>query len=373
MIIRNGYVFTEDGTFEQKDLYIEGTKIVSSKEEVMDPKIIDAKGKKIIPGVVDVHSHGANGCDFGDAKKAHLEKILEYERSHGITSYCPTSMTVSKEELLQIFATVKEIRPSKKLAKIAGIHMEGPFVSPAKKGAQNEKHIMPATRSFFEECNEAAGGKIRILTLAPEEAGNLEFIKEMAGEVNISLGHTATDYETAREAFAAGANHVTHLYNAMNPFGHRNPGLVGAAAENDSHCMVELISDGMHVDPAVVRATFRMIGADKMVLISDSLSATGLEDGLYELGGQPVYVKDGKATLKDGTIAGSTTNLFDCARKAMSFGIPEKDVLFAVTRNPAKSIGMYEEIGSLTPGKAADFLIVGAGYELEAVCVDGSF
>jgi N-acetylglucosamine-6-phosphate deacetylase len=372
MIIKNGYVFTEEGKFEQKDLYIEGTKFVADEAQISDRSVYDACGCKILPGLVDVHSHGAAGCDFGDANAKHLEKILAYEKAHGITSYCPTSMTVSKEELLSIFPTVLEAKQDKEHAKIAGIHMEGPFVSAAKKGAQNEKHIKKASVSFFEECNQAAGGRIKVLTMAPEEEGAMEFIREMHNKVNISLGHTCTDYETAKEAFGAGANHVTHLFNAMNPIGHRAPGLIGAAVDDD-RCMVEIISDGMHIHPAVVKMMFKAIGAERMVLISDSLSATGLEDGMYELGGQPVIVKDGKATLEDGTIAGSTTNLYDCMCRAMSFGVPEADAIFAATRNPARSIGIYDKTGSLVPGKAADLLIVDQDYQLKDVCINGEF
>lgn len=372
MIIKNGCVFTENGTFEQKDLYIQGDTICASIEEVTDTEVIDAKGCKIIPGLVDVHSHGAAGCDFGDANKEHLEKILSYEKAHGITSYCPTSMTVSKEELLNIFPTVTQVNRTKDMAKIAGIHMEGPFVAPAKKGAQNEKYIKKASVEFFEECNQAANGKIKVITLAPEEEGAMEFIRAMHDKVNISLGHTCTDYETAKKAFSEGANHVTHLFNAMNPIGHRAPGLIGAAVE-DNKCMVEIISDGMHIHPAVVCMMFKAIGPQRMVLISDSLSATGLEDGMYELGGQPVIVKDKKATLKDGTIAGSTTNLYDCMCRAISFGVPEEEAILAATRNPAKSIGIYHEVGSLVPGKKADFLIVDGTYRLKKVCIDGVF
>lgn len=370
MIIKNGYVFSEDGTFEKRDLYINGSEIVSSKEEVEDDKIVDAQGCKIIPGLIDVHSHGASGCDFGDADAEHLKQILAYEKAHGITSYCPTSMTVSKNELIKIFSTIKDIKPSKNLAKIAGIHMEGPFVASAKKGAQNEKHIVKANVEFFEECNRAANGKIKVITLAPEEDGAMDFIRKMHDEVHISLGHTCADYEISKEAFAAGADHVTHVFNAMNPLAHRNPGLIGAAVTED-HCMIEIISDGMHIHPAVVKLMFQAVGSKRMVLISDSLSATGLSDGTYELGGQAVYVKDGKATLEDGTIAGSTTNLFDCMCRAMSFGISESDAIFAATRNAARSIGIYEQVGSLVPGKAADLLIVDNDYTLKSVCING--
>ncbi len=370
MIIKNGLVFTDRGRFECKDLYVEDGRFVATKAEVSDQTEVDATGCKVIPGMVDVHSHGAAGYDFGDATPEGLEAILTYERAHGITSYCPTSMTVSKEELCTIFSTIFQIDQNKKLAKIAGIHMEGPFIAPAKKGAQNEIHIKPADKAFFEECQEAAGGMIKVITMAPEEGANMEFVREMKDQVHISLGHTCTNYQTAKEAFAAGADHVTHCFNAMQPLNHREPGLVGAAMEDD-HAMIEIICDGVHIHPAMIKMMFDHVGPERMVLISDSLSATGVADGMYEFGGQPFIVKDGKGTLLDGTIAGSTTNLFECMKKAMEFGVPEEWAILAATRNPAQSIGVYDEVGSIAPGKAADFLIVSENYELKEVFVDG--
>ena len=194
----------------------------------------------------------------------------------------------------------------------------------------------------------------------------MEFIDEVKNETCVSLGHTAADYETSLAAMKRGAHHVTHLYNAMQPFGHRDPGLIGAAFD-DPECMVELISDGIHIHPSVVRATFKMFGPERVVLISDSMRATGMENGTYELGGQEVTVKDGKATLANGTIAGSATNLYDCMCKAISFGIPVEEAVFAATRNPARSIGIYDEVGSLSVGKEADILLVNKNMELVKV------
>lgn len=370
MIIKNGMVFTEDGKFERKDLYVDGDKFVASLDEVRDEVVVDAQGRIILPGLVDVHSHGAAGNDFCDADPEKLKGILAYEKSYGITSYCPTSMTLGKERLKEIFATVTKIEPSKDLAHLIGINMEGPFISEAKKGAQNKKYIAGPDAAFFRECNEVSQNKIKLVTLAPEEAGSEEFIKEVCDEVSISVGHTMANYEEAKKAFDLGADHVTHLYNAMPPFLHRDPGVVGAAADS-SHCMVELISDGLHVHPGVVRTTFRIFGPERVILISDSMRATGLPDGSYEFGGQTVYVKDKKAKLEDGTIAGSTTNLYDCMCRAISFGIPKEQAILAATRNPAKSIGVYDQVGSLTPGKSADFLIVDEEFQLEKVCVSG--
>ena len=207
---------------------------------------------------------------------------------------------------------------------------------------------------------------VKLVTLAPNVEGAMEFIDEVHDEVCISLGHTAADYDTAVEAMRRGAHHVTHLYNAMQPLAHREPGLIGAARD-DEQCMAEMICDGIHIHPSVIRATFKMFGPERIVLISDSMMATGMENGTYQLGGQEVTMKDCKATLKDGTIAGSATNLYDCMRKVVSFGVPMSEAIFAATRNPAKSIGIYDEVGSLSVGKEADILLVTNDLELKEV------
>lgn len=356
MIIKNGSVFGEDGKYTVRDIYIENHKIVASREEVTDTTEIDAAGKKVIPGLVDIHSHGAYGHDFSDGDAEGLEIILKYQRRHGITSYCPTSMTLPKEQLLSIFSTAVEAEGKEGCASVAGINMEGPFIDKKKKGAHVEEYIVKPDVDFFRECNDRCNHLIRLVTLAPTAEGALEFIDQLKDEVCISLGHTSANYEEASEAIRRGAHHVTHLYNAMQPLSHREPGLIGAALD-DENCVVELISDGIHIHPAVVRATFQMFGPERVALISDSMMATGMENGTYELGGQRVTVKDQKAVLDNGTIAGSATNLFDCMRKAISFGVPEAEAIFAATRNPAASIGIYDKTGSVAVGKEADLLI----------------
>lgn len=356
MIIRNGRVFQEDGTYLVEDVYIEDGRIVESEEQVTDNVVIDAGGLKVLPGMVDVHSHGAKGHDFSDADAQGLRKILQYEKASGVTTWCPTSMTLPKEQLLKIFQTVLEVETDETCAHIGGINMEGPFIDPQKKGAHVEANIAKPTVEFFRDCSEACNGMIRLVTLAPNVEGALEFIDALREEVCISLGHTTADYDCASEAMSRGALHVTHLFNAMQPMGHRDPGLAGAAA--DCHgCMAELIGDGIHIHPAMVRNTFRLFGPERVVLISDSMMAAGMENGTYELGGQKVTMKDRKATLADGTIAGSATNLYDCMRSVVSMGVPEGEAILAATRNPAKSIGIYEETGSLTPGKRADIVL----------------
>lgn len=356
MIIKNGMVFQEDGTYAQKDLYVEKGMIVASKEELTDLTEVDAAGLKVLPGFIDVHSHGAKGHDFSDADVDGLKKILQYQKSQGVTSYCPTSMTLPKEQLLKIFKTAVDVELDDTCAHLAGINMEGPFISPGKKGAHVEGYIVRPDAGFFRECNAACGNLIKLVTLSPEVDGAEEFIRECKDEVSISLGHTTAGYDCAKAAIDAGAHHVTHLFNAMPPYGHREPGLIGAAADC-SECMVELIGDGIHIHPSVVRNTFRLFGKERVVLVSDSMMAAGMENGTYELGGQEVTMKDRKATLANGTIAGSATNLMECVRTVIGMGVPEDEAIFAATRNPAKSIGIYDVAGSLTPGKQADIVL----------------
>lgn len=365
MIIKGGKVFQEDGSFLEQALYINDHRLVDKAEYQDDGKIIDAEGMLVLPGLVDIHSHGAAGEDFSDGNPEGLKKILQYEKRCGITSYCPTSMTFPKERLRQIFASIKGAQTEEE-AKVVGINMEGPFLDPAKKGAHVEEWITAPDAAFVRELNQDVDGLVRLVTLAPNMDGAEEFIKEMHEEVCISLGHTAADYDCASRAMKLGAHHVTHLYNAMQPFGHRAPGLIGAAMD-DPECMVELICDGYHIHPSAIRAAFRLFGPERVILISDSMRATGMENGTYELGGQEVTVKDRKAVLKDGTLAGSATNLYGCMCKAIEFGIPLEQAIMAATANPARSIGIFDRVGSIRIGKQADLLLVSENLELKRV------
>ena len=365
MIIKGGKVFQEDGSFLEQALYINDHRLVDKAEYQDDGKVIDAEGLLVLPGLVDIHSHGAAGEDFSDGNPEGLKKILQYEKRCGITSYCPTSMTFPKERLRQIFASIKGAQ-TEDGATVVGINMEGPFLDPAKKGAHVEEWIAAPDAAFVRELNQEVDGLVRLVTLAPNMEGAEEFIKEMHEEVCISLGHTAADYDCASRAMKLGAHHVTHLYNAMQPFGHRAPGLIGAAMD-DPECMVELICDGYHIHPSAIRAAFRMFGPERVILISDSMRATGMENGTYELGGQEVTVKDRKAVLKDGTLAGSATNLYGCMCKAVEFGIPLEQAIMAATANPARSIGIFDRVGSIRIGKQADLLLVSENLELKRV------
>ena len=361
MIIKNASVYTEDGRFLPKDIYIEGNAFVNSEDELSDRTQVDASGCYAIPGLTDIHFHGCMGYDFCDGTIEAIRAMASYEASVGVTSIVPATMTLGEETLFGICETARkyvETENQEGRARLRGINMEGPFVALGKKGAQNGDYVRKPDLAMFDRLNEASGHMVKLLAIAPEEEGAMEFIGKKHGEVVLSLAHTATDYDTAVRAFEMGASHVTHLYNAMNPYTHRAPGLVGAAADTQK-AEVELICDGVHIHPAAVRTTFRIFGDDRIILISDSMMATGLEDGDYSLGGQAVKVVGNLATLKAGTIAGSATNLMDCMRTAvLKMGIPLESAVKCAAVNPAKSVGIYELCGSITPGKLANVVLL---------------
>ncbi len=361
MIIRNASVYTEDGRFLYKNIFIEGDCFVDSEEKVTDRTELDGTGCIAIPGLTDIHFHGCMGHDFCDGTREAIDTMAAYEASVGVTNIVPATMTLGEETLLNICKTARAYREEgiqDKRARLCGINMEGPFVSPSKKGAQNGDYIRKPDIAMYDRCNEASGHMVKLIAIAPETEGAMEFIEEKHKEVVISLAHTAADYDTAIQAFEKGASHVTHLYNAMNPYTHRAPGLVGAAADTRK-AEVELICDGVHIHPAAVRTTFKIFGDERIILISDSMMATGLEDGDYSLGGQAVKVVGNLATLQDGTIAGSATNLMDCLRTAvLKMGIPLEAAVKCAAVNPAKSVGIYDQHGSITPGKAADVVLL---------------
>lgn len=376
MIIKNASVYTEDEVFLSKDIFIEGDCFTDCMEKVTDRTVIDGTGCVAIPGLTDIHFHGCVGYDFCDGTIEAIDAMAAYEASVGVANIVPATMTLSEEELLDICKAAKAYQEKdikKGRARLCGINMEGPFIAPGKKGAQNGNYIREPDIAMFDKLNEASGHMVKLLAIAPELPGAMEFIEEKHREVVISLAHTAADYDTAIQAFAKGAGHVTHLYNAMNPYTHRAPGLIGAAADTKK-AEVELICDGVHIHPAAVRTTFKIFGDDRIIFISDSMMATGLEDGDYTLGGQAVKVVGNLATLKDGTIAGSSTNLMDCLRTAvLKMGIPLETAVKCAAVNPAKSVGIYENYGSITPGKKASVVLLRKdNLNLQQVILEGN-
>ena len=453
--IINGNTFLEDGHFAMADVYVQnGTilKITVHEEkgdgtvcdeysEVSDAysvvrdecsdinvddnefTVIDAEGMYVIPGLVDIHTHGAVGCDFSNGNKEELVRIAEYERSVGVTSFLPTSMSLPESQLKKAFINALEVRNgfdnfeytnasmNHKPAYIAGINMEGPFINPDKAGAQNREYICEPDVKMFMRLMESCGNLIKLVTIAPEINGGDEFISELCGTVNISLGHSDADYVVAGKAFTNGANHVTHLYNAMRGLAHREPGLIGAACERialDGTALVgtslegtalegtalegatlegtalvetaiggitcenkgvfaEIICDLVHVHPAAIKAAFKLFGEKHLVFISDSMEATGMPDGEYSLGGQKVYKNGNLATLEDDTLAGSVSNLYECMINAIKIGIPMESAIRCATINPAVSIGMEAEIGCIKKGARADILILDENLQIRQI------
>lgn len=377
MVIRGGMVFEQAGAFTEKDIYIDGERItaVEAVQNVKnDTNVINAEGCYVIPGLIDLHFHGCVGYDFCDGTQEAIKAMAEYELQNGITSINPATMTLGEEELLAIArnAAAYQRAGHTEGAELVGINMEGPFISLEKKGAQNPKYIHRPDAEMFARIQKAAEGMIRICVVAPEQEGTMEFIDACRDQVVVSVAHTTADYDTAREAFARGARQVTHLYNAMPAFSHRAPGVIGAAYDSD--CMAELICDGIHVHPSVIRATFQMFGDERIILISDSMMATGMPDGAYSLGGLAVTVKGNLATLtEDGTIAGSATNLMDCLRYAVRIAqIPLASAVRCAAVNPAKALGLFADRGSLDVGKYADIVILDQELQIRQIIKRGT-
>lgn len=369
MIIKNVKVYTEDNQFQVGDISIKDGLITDNK--LTDDTIIDGTGLYAIPGLTDVHFHGCVGYDFCDGNHDATRAIALYQASHGVTTICPATMTLPEETLSNICEAASTYN-NEEGAILCGINMEGPYVSLEKKGAQNPAYIRKPDLELYRRLQEKSGNLIKLVAIAPEEEGAMELISELSNEVTLSIAHTTADYDKAKEALDRGANHITHLYNAMPAFSHRAPGVIGAACDNPT-CNVEIICDGVHLHPSVVRTTLKMFGEDRVVFISDSMMATGMEDGEYSLGGQAVKVVGNKATLvADGAIAGSATNLMDCMKNAVkNMGIPLETAVQCAAVNSAKSIGIYDQYGSITPGKVANIVLLDEDLNIKTVVLKG--
>ena len=360
MKITGASVFGEDRKFHEKDLYVKDELITDSATE--GEEVIDASGCVAIPGLIDIHFHGAMGEDVCDGNAEAFEKIAAYEVSRGVTAICPATLTLPVDDLQHVLSLGAEFaaKGNSKLSDLVGFNMEGPFISPVKKGAQNAEFIRKCDPGIVDEFYEASKGLLKIIGLAPEENPEFEkYIEAVSDKVVVSLAHTNSDYDTAMKAFKAGACHAVHLYNAMTGMSHREPGVVGAVFDS-KHVTAELICDGIHIHPAAVRATFEMMGPERMILISDSMRSTGMPDGEYDLGGLAAIKKGREVRLKEGgAIAGSGTDLMDCLRTVvLDMGLPLEIAVAAATINPARRIGISDKYGSLEPGRLADIVLL---------------
>ena len=316
---------------------------------------IDLGGLEVIPGLIDIHTHGCAGYDTMDGDR--LCEMSQVLAKCGVTSWLPTTMTEGIDDIRRV---VNADIPKTDGAEVIGFHMEGPYISPKYKGAQNEKYIKAPDIAEFESLKN-----IKMVTIAPELAGSAEFIRKCGAVV--SLGHTDADYACALGAIENGAKCLTHTFNAMPPLKHREPGPIGAAIDGDAY--VQVICDGLHIHKSVIKLLYRTFGADRMILISDAMRAAGMPDGEYEFGGQRITVRDGVARTEDGAIAGSTSNLMQCVKKAIEFGIPKSDSIRMATETPAALMGLNK--GKVAVGYDADFIAVDEDLNVKRVIVGG--
>lgn len=373
MLLKNAKIFNEDFELVKQNITITGEKIAAIDETACADEVLDLAGYTVLPGLIDMHIHGCAGRDTGEATPDALEAMSQCLVRRGVTSFCPTSMTLSAEELGKIFANVAACKQTVGGAYIHGVNMEGPYIAMSKKGAQNGAYVRNPDKEEFLRLYNDCGGVIKVVDIAPECDGAEEFVKEVQPICPVSIAHTAAGYDEACAAIEWGVRHVTHLYNAQSGLTHRSPGVVGAVFDKTREYGVraELICDGFHIHPAALRIAFAQLGEDNSVIISDSMCAAGHVDGEYDLGGQTVYVKDGKALLADGTIAASTSNVYEELKNVISFGIPLKQAVKSATINPARAIRVDNETGSIAVGKNADLLVVDDDFNIVLVIVKG--
>ena len=370
--IKNGKIIMEYGILENAVLSFDSKicGITDEKDIPANAEVIDANGGYVSPGLIDIHIHGYLGEDTSDGKADGIFKMANGVMKNGVTSFCPTTMTVSMDEINTALNAVRSLKEKSKTwegSEILGVNLEGPFINPNKKGAQAETHIKKPDAKFILDNSDI----ICLATMAPEMEGGYEAIKEIRekSDVVVSIGHTDATFEEAMQGIDAGATHITHLFNAQTPLHHRNPGVVGAALQTD--VTAELIADTFHVHKGIFELLAQVKG-DNLVLITDCTRAGGMPDGEYTLGGQPIFVNGVKCLLEDGTIAGSVLKLNDAVKNFRdNTDLPFWKVVALASLSPARAIGVDDRKGSLDTGKDADIIITDSDFNIVKTIIGG--
>ncbi|AGX06193.1 N-acetylglucosamine-6-phosphate deacetylase [Bacillus sp. NRRL B-14911] len=371
LLLKNSRVLTEDGIIDKGYILVEDGRIKSfgPAEELggqsADKTIELDAGATLAPGFIDLHIHGAGGADTMDSTPEALQTIARTLPAEGTTSFLATTITQERSLIEKALANAAAYKPEGFEAEMLGIHLEGPFINEKRKGAQPLEHILKSDVELFKAWQEKSGQLIRLVTLAPELEGGKELVRHLAETgVIASIGHSDADYEEVREAVEAGATHVTHLFNGMKGLHHREPGTAGAALLF-KELIVEMIADGVHVRPEMIKLALNSKGMDGMVLITDSMRAKCLKNGTYDLGGQDVTVKDGMALLEDGTLAGSILRMKDSVKNMTKFAdITLAEAVKLASENPAKQLKVFDRKGSIAEGKDADLTVLNENMDI---------
>jgi len=364
--IINAKLIVDDRIVEGKYLLFEKSIIaISDTMPRGDIEIVDAQGAYVSPGFIDIHIHGSGGADVMDATPEALETISDTLLQTGTTAYLATTMTMSQTTITKALKNVKMTSNRLEGAKILGIHMEGPFLNPEKHGAQDQRYIKEPDFSLIEPYIE----QIRMITIAPEMPGAEKFIRSLSQHyphIVLSIGHSDASFEQSMESFGWGISHATHLFNAMNPYHHRKPGIVGAVFDSDVSC--DIIADFVHTHPSILKLVHR-VKQERLILITDAMRAGCMKRGYYDLGGQTVTVSEGKALLEDGTLAGSVLKMNEALRNMTKTGMTRIEAVNAVTKYPAQKLGM--KMGELKTGHSADIVIFDEDFSIITTIVDG--
>ena len=375
----HGTIVTPFQLLEDRIIIIEKGKIIAMTDKKEDltilknVKIIEAQNKFIVPGYIDIHVHGGGGSDVMDGEYEAIKQVATTHSRFGTTAFLPTTMTMTKDKIIKSLKSIHEARlKGTGTAEILGIHLEGPYINPEKKGAQKEEDIKKVSVEEFLEFNQASGNLIRLVTTAPEMPGAIDFIRWLHQQgIIVSVGHSNATYEQVQEGIQAGLSHVTHIFNAMRGLHHREPGVVGAALSS-TKLIVEMIADGIHLHPIILKMLTQIKESEKLVLITDAMRATGFKEGTYDLGGQEVIVTQGQAKLKNGTLAGSVLTMDKAVKNLVTkVGISLLSAVQMASYNPAKCLGIDDKKGSLELYKDADIVILNKNLETELTMVAG--